>query len=151
MFGRHLKVNRTIAGLATVVAFASIPVLIGGCASPAPHRSELQDIRQVNSERLSRVWIGMPRSEFSQIFSDAYVGGQSGETTAFELALKQQYVADEDWGDRDLDRSIGLAPPKPRTDTQVLWFYFYGDKLVKWGRPNDWPANPDETIEVRVK
>lgn len=122
-----------------------------GCATQAPLKSELKNVMQVNADRLSRLQIGMPLDGFRSVFPDAYPSGQSGETSAYEFSYEQQYTADEDWGGRDLDRSIGLAPPKPRTDTQQIWFYFYSGQLVKWGRPNDWPENPDQILEVRVK
>ena len=33
--------------------------------------------------------------------------------------------------------------------TEILWFYFANNKLVKWGSPNDWPNPADFTIEWR--
>lgn len=32
---------------------------------------------------------------------------------------------------------------------ETLWFYFYKDQLVQWGKPQDWPKNPDLIIEKR--
>ncbi|MEK7684998.1 MAG: hypothetical protein AAB466_06220 [Verrucomicrobiota bacterium] len=32
---------------------------------------------------------------------------------------------------------------------QTMWLYFYNGKLVQWGKPGDWPANPDAIIEIR--
>lgn len=32
-----------------------------------------------------------------------------------------------------------------------LWFYFFKGELVKWGRPYDWPTDPDLIIETRIR
>jgi hypothetical protein len=65
--------------------------------------------------------------------------------------LEQRYIDDADWAGRPLDKALGFVPPRKRVDVQVLWFYFYTDRLVKWGRPNDWPERPDKILEIRQR
>lgn len=125
-------------------------ILTQSCAT-GPLKSELKDIRQVNAPRLAKVKIGMPLEEFKGLFPDAYATGQAGETTAYELRLEQKYIDDADWEGRRLDKSIGLVPPRKRVDVQVLWFYFFTDRLIQWGRPNDWPERPDKILEIRQR
>ena len=125
-------------------------VLFHGCAT-GPLKSELKDIRQVNTPKLAKLNTGMSLGEFQAVFPEAYVAGQNGGTTGYELRLEQKYIADEDWAGRPLDRALGFVPPRKRVDVQVLWFYFYTDRLVRWGRPNDWPERPDKILEIRHK
>ena len=89
--------------------------------------------------------------EFKPIIPEAYPSAENGETAGYELRLEQKYIDDADWGGRYLDKSIGLVPPRKRIDVQVLWFYFWRDRLVKWGRPNDWPEHPDQILEIRQR
>ena len=32
---------------------------------------------------------------------------------------------------------------------QTMWLYFYNGKLIQWGKPGDWPTNPDAIVEIR--
>ena len=138
---------------ALILALVVVSVLLAGCAT-VPHGATLVDspadlpsIQQEKAELLSKLKIGMPLSEFKQLVPEAYVGGQSGETTAYELKEVQKYVTQS-----DIDRQnfwVGAGSPNARTSRQILWFYFYKDKLVKWGRPQDWPEHPDLIIENR--
>jgi len=125
-------------------------VFLQGCAT-GPLKSELKDIRQVNAAKLAYIKTGMSLKEFQAVFPEAYPAGQNEETSSYELRLEQKYIDDADWGGRSLDRSIGFVPPRKRLDVQVLWFYFYTERLVKWGRPNDWPEKPDKILEIRQR
>jgi len=33
----------------------------------------------------------------------------------------------------------------------LMWFYIYDGRLVKWGKPNDWPQKADLIIEKRIR
>jgi hypothetical protein len=125
-------------------------ILFQGCAT-GPLKSELKDIRQVNAPKLAKLKIGMPLEEFQAVFPEAYPAGQNGDTTGYESRLEQKYIDDADWAGRPLDKALGFVPPRKRVDVQVLWFYFYTDRLVKWGRPNDWPERPDKILEIRQR
>ncbi|MBO9484502.1 MULTISPECIES: hypothetical protein [Gammaproteobacteria] len=39
--------------------------------------------------------------------------------------------------------------PLTGMESTVTWFYFYNNKLIQYGQPQDWPAEPDTIIEVR--
>lgn len=124
-----------------------------GCAT-APEGAELVErasqltpIQEVYSERLRQVSIGMNLQNHLLVFPESYVGGQSGGTTAYELTRKAKYVTTD-----DIDRQNyiwGAGSPRAKTERQVLWFYFYDGKLIKWGNPGDWPPTPDTVIEIR--
>lgn len=135
--------------------FLSAVILIttSGCAT-APtgativdDPSDLPSIQAKYANRLGEMDIGMRLEEFQRLFPEAYVGGQNRHTTAYEIVDIQKYVTQE-----DIDRQNlvwGAGSPNPRSNKQVLWFYFYQDRLVRWGRPQDWPERPDLIIEER--
>ncbi len=132
-----------IISLTLVALFVS--VAISGCASSGGHKfvndeSELPSVQEKYSSQLSKLEIGISLEDFRQVFPKAYVGSQNEKTTAYELVDVEKYVTQE-----DIDRQNvlwGFGSPKPQTAKRTLWFYFYDDKLVKWGRPQDWWENP---------
>ena len=133
--------------------FAAVSLLLAGCAT-VPHGASLVDgpaelpsIQQQNAALLSKLKIGMSLVEFQQLVPQAYVGGQNHETTAYELAQVQKYVTQADLSRQNF--LWGAGSPNAKLSRQVLWFYFYKDQLVKWGRPQDWPERPDLIIEQR--
>lgn len=135
-------------------AFACLVFLsLGGCATTprgavlVDSPTDLQSVQQEKAALLSRLKIGIPLAEFQQLAPEAYVAGQYEQTTAYELVHIQKYVTQN-----DIDRHNiiwGVGSPNARTAKQVLWFYFYKDRLVKWGKPQDWPERPDLIIERR--
>ena len=135
----------------SLLLFSSALLLLTGCASSVDTVDEPQKIQEIYSGRLSTLKTGMALAQFRGVFPEAYVGGQSGLTTAYELKNTQKYVLESDMDRRPVDSALGLYHPRPRKLTQVLWFYFYDDRLVQWGLPNDWPTAPDKILEVRVR
>ncbi|MBN1806667.1 MAG: trypsin-like peptidase domain-containing protein [Sedimentisphaerales bacterium] len=125
-------------------------ITLAGCASPpmgsivVNDESEIPSIQQKYSDKLSKLKVGMNVQSFHQLFPQAYVGGQSGKTTAYELIYAQKYVTQEDIDYQNF--RWGYGSPKARTSKEILWFYFYDNKLVKWGRPQDWPNNSVTSI-----
>lgn len=91
----------------------------------------------------------MPLEDFRLLFPEAYVYGQNERTTAYELKDSQKFRLKADQDLRPLDSALGLYRAPIRTSSQLLWFYFNGEKLVKWGKPQDWPDKPDVIIEKR--
>lgn len=81
----------------------------------------------------------MSLEDFRQLFPEAYVGGQYERTTAYELADIEHYVTQADINRQNV--LWGYGSPRPRMVKRFLWFYFYDDKLVKWGKPQDWPTS----------
>jgi hypothetical protein len=154
-----------------MLAAVSAAVLLAGCANrnpkpvstasapqklAAPVRSgpsvvddpdELPSIQEVYATELSQIKIGMSLEEFRTVLPKAYVGGQSGDVTAYEIVLQQRYTTRRD---RQRHRALFLfGSPAASVNKQVLWFYFAEDKLAKWGRPQDWPPTPKVIIENR--
>lgn len=126
---------------------------LAGCAT-APQGVEVVDrpdqvrsIQQAHADRLAKIKTGMSLEAFRQVFPEAYVGGQSEQVTAYEMTHSAKYVTQNDIDRQNL--MWGAGSPRARSEKQVLWFYFYKDQLVKWGRPQDWPQNPDRIIEIR--
>ena len=126
---------------------------LAACATPpkgarlVDSPAELPSVQAEKSELLNQLEIGMPLSNFKRIVPDAYVAGQSRETTAYELTHIQKYVTQS-----DIDRQNilwGAGSPNAKTHKQVLWFYFWNDRLVQWGEPQDWPDRPDLILEKR--
>ncbi len=130
-------------------------IALAGCTStPKGARlvdgsDELPSIKAEKSDVLSKLNIGMSLKDFKVIFPEAYVGGQNRQTTAYEYVHVQKYVTQA-----DMDRHFwvyGVGSPNARTKKEILWFYFFSNKLVKWGGPNDWPERPDLILETRVR
>lgn len=138
-----------------VLIAGAIATLVGGCAT-APQGAEvvyqsgqLTPIQQAYSDRLSQVRSGMALEQFRAVVPEAYVAGQNEEITAYELTRLARYVTQRDI---DEQNSRWLAgSPRIRTEKQILWFYFYKDRLIKWGRPQDWPQKPDKVVEIRER
>lgn len=146
----HRKVHKMKNIYCLIVLF-----LLFGCASPPQGAhlvdsfSDLPSIQADFRQQLSQLKIGMTLSEFQKVLPKAYVGGQSHQITAYEVVNLQKYVTQA-----DLDRQnflIGFGSPRAKTNKQVLWFYFFKDKLVQWGQPKDWPKRPDLILEKRIR
>lgn len=95
----------------------------------------------------ARVEIGQTEPEFLKVFPAAEAKGakatQKGNIKVYEVlydphGFPQEPGSRSDWG---LDANGYYC--------RLAWFYFWNDKLVQWGKPNDWPENPDTIIEVR--
>ena len=77
-------------------------IIFAGCATPPKgsivvnDESEIPSIQQKYSDKLSKLKVGMNVQSFQQLFPQAYVGGQSGKTTAYELIYAQKYVTQDD-------------------------------------------------------
>jgi len=118
-------------------------VFLSGCAKPSGlTRSEF-------TAQSARIEIGDSEAKLLQLFPDAEAKGakstSKGNIKVFQVLYdKHGWMPDpghaEDWG---LD-SKGYYG-------RIIWFYFWEGKLVQWGRPNDWPQNPDAIFEMRIK
>jgi hypothetical protein len=127
---------------------AALLIYISGCGPPkgavAVHRvSDLPSIQSAKREILEKIKIGMSLSEFRQLVPEAYLTAQRNEISAYELAYEQKYVSKGDMALQNLD--LGLYRAAEKTYKQVLWFYFYQDRLVKQGYPETWPSESEIT------
>ena len=139
----------------TTLALVGLAVLLTGCAS-APKDAAIVDdpanlptLQAKFADRLAKLKTGMPLDEFRQILPEAYPSGQNGAMTAYELADNAKYVTRGDMAIQTW--AIGFGSPQARVQRQVLWFYFHKDQLVQWGRPQDWPKDPDLILEQRIR
>jgi len=133
----------------------SLCLLLAGCATPPKGAivvDDPNDVPRLQSKlagRLSQLKTGVPLEDFRRLFPEAYVAGQSGSTTAYEIAETQRYVTQRDM---DVQNSRwGVGTPRPRSRREILWFYFYKEQLVQWGRREDWPKDPDIILEKRSR
>ena len=139
-----------LIGLLLISGCATIPkgaVLVNG-------PEELPTIQREKAELLAKLSIGMPLSEFKNIFPEAYLAGQSNETIAYEIVSIYKYVTQHDIDNRNIYLfwlgPVGVGREvAARTEKQILWFYFYDNRLVQWGHPQDWPKRPDIVFEQR--
>ena len=110
-----------------------LALLAPACASAWDTRP----IQQKYARQLSQVEPGISLNDFSTILPRAYRRGQTSVegkvVTAYELIWRH---TEHRLGDRVSER---------------LWFYFYDNRLIKWGSPNDWPLPADFVIEHRVR
>ncbi|MEN9573506.1 MAG: hypothetical protein RL514_1361 [Verrucomicrobiota bacterium] len=139
----------------TPLILIAIGTLAVGCATApkdaviADGLGDLPSVQSVLADRLSQLKIGMSLEDFRRVMPEAYVGGQSEATTAYEVAKSLKYVTQADIARHNL--IWGAGSPPARSQRAVLWFYFYKDQLVKWGRPQDWPDKPDIILEKRIR
>lgn len=103
--------------------------IIAGCTS--------QSIQERFSDRLASIEIGMPATEFMDLFPKAYVGGQTTTVTAYVIKSSQYAPFDSAAG-----RFDGVVRER-------LHFYFRDGKLTRWGQPGDWEADLDIQIRHR--
>lgn len=89
------------------------------------------------STQLDEVSLGMNKKELKKILPNLSIGGQT-------------YVKNEIIEALELQHNYWAGVGGQLVNDQ-LWFYFYKGKLIKWGRPNDWPEKPDLIIETRRK
>jgi hypothetical protein len=145
----NLKVIKNLIIVLGMTAVAASCASAPSGATVVDDPGDLPALQAVLKDRLSQLKTGMSLDEFRRLMPEAYVGGQNDATTAYEIELTQKYVTQE-----DLDRQNliwGVGSPRARSKKEALWFYFYKDQLVKWGRPQDWPDKPDFILETRVR
>jgi len=135
--------------LALIILFT-----LTACASPPKGAividdpSELPSIQAVNAPLLSKLEVGMALSGFKKLVPDAYPAGQAQQTIAYELMHIQKYVTKYKL---DQHKRHWQDDPKAHIHKQVLWFYFYKERLIQWGEPGDWPERPDLILEKRLR
>lgn len=101
------------------------------------------------NEALASVEIGMQKTEFAAMFPKATARGAKGYPNGSVVEVLELVVSEYRFapsGDPSYTRNIATG-----TESRVTWFYFYNGRLVQYGMPNDWPANPDAILEVRSR
>lgn len=111
-----------------------------GCSGVGLDKSDYQS-------RLIKVEMGMGKAAFAQIFPEAMPRGAKlypqGTVEVLEVAYATYSFVPS--GKRDVERN-GLTG----MEGQPQWFYFFNNKLVQYGNPNDWPKEPDLVVEKRL-
>jgi hypothetical protein len=108
---------------------------LAGCGTP--QRDEF-------GHKLRQIEIGMLKNQVIAVFDEAVPRGAKKypNGTIEVLEVRNEYYAP--FAAR-ADPWTGYVTEKP------TWFYFYNGKLVQYGAPNDWPADPDRIIEIRQR
>jgi len=100
---------------------SSVPEIPAGGAVPT--------LREKYAAEFARVEPGMSVGAFRDVFKDAIFTEQrrdeNGVTEAYSLVFKQRYRY------RNSDRAF--------IERDEAWFYFRDGKLIRWGRPSEWP------------
>lgn len=107
----------------------AVAVALAGCAS-------YKTVTEENKATLARIAPGDPLEKFQREFPDATPAGQN-------------VVGGERIDAYELRHTRTLKGTLFMTTDEALWFYFADQRLVKWGRPGDWPQAPDLIIERR--
>ena len=88
--------------------------------------------------------LGISKQEFLKLFPKAEARGAKsfpkGSVEVLEVTVYRYHfgpTSEPEWN------SV------PGGQVKKVWFYFYNDKLVQFGNPNDWPQNPDLIVETR--
>ena len=119
-----MKVKSLLAGV-------SVAMLVG-CASTS--------INEQNKQ-LSKVELGMTKEQVLTIMPRGVPRGAKLYPNGSVSVL--EYVAGNySPFDHHANQWTGMV-------NQTMWLYFYNGKLIQWGKPGDWPVNPDAIFEIR--
>jgi hypothetical protein len=125
----------------SLLAVLLLVAALAGCAGAGMSRRDF-------AQAAAQIELGMSKGEFVRLFPEAQPRGArrypNGAVEVFELVVSEYRFAPS--GDPSFDRNRMTG-----TESRLTWFYFYGGELVQYGTPDDWPANPDQLIEVRVR
>jgi hypothetical protein len=120
---------------------ATMIVLLGltGCASVGISNTEF-------NQRMRSVSLGVDRGAFLEVFPEAEPRGAKAYPTGSVEVL-------EVWITQYAFVPTGAQRRNPMSgmEGRPRWFYFFKDKLVQYGEPNDWPTEPDKIIEIRQR
>jgi hypothetical protein len=90
----------------------------------------------------------MSKQSFIQLFPSATPRGAKlypgGSVEVFEQVVSDYRFAPSN--DPSYTRNVMTG-----VESRVTWFYFYNNKLVQYGLPNDWPADPDRVIQIQSR
>jgi len=93
-----------------------------------------------------KVELGMSKAAFYREFPKALPRGArqypGGPIEVIEVRVSKYSFVPTGNPDRN---------PLTGTESDLQWFYFYNDRLVQYGMPNDWPRDPDTIIELRLR
>jgi hypothetical protein len=86
----------------------------------------------------------MAKSDFQKVFPESIPRGAKqypgGSVEVLEIGY--QFYAFVPAGNQERNGLTGM-------ERQSQWFYFYNGRLIQYGNPNDWPADPNIIIETR--
>lgn len=118
----------------TIALCLALLGVISGCANHV-YSLSYSPITKEYAQQLDQVSLGMTKPQLRALFPDMVTRGQTavGGKPVEAMELSHNY-----W--------TGVGG---RLQEDQLWFYFHEGRLVKWGRPNDWPA-PSELIIRQV-
>lgn len=111
--------------LALAVALLSV-----GCGNQV-YSLSYSPITKEYARQLDSVNLGMTKPQLRQLFPDITVRGQ---TMVDGRPIEAMELDHNYWA------GVG-----GRLVQDGLWFYFLEGRLIKWGRPNDWPS-PKEMV-----
>ena len=103
--------------------------------------------KQYNNS-LAQVQLGMTKQEFVQLFPSATPRGAKAYPGG-SVEVLEQIVADYRFApsyDPSYARNTMTG-----VESRTTWFYFYNNKLVQYGLPNDWPLDPDRVIQIQAR
>lgn len=113
--------------------------MLVGCASTGLNKGDYYS-------RLEKVELGMMKSDFKKIFPESISRGakQYPNGSVEVLEVSYEYYAFFPTGNRNRNGLTGM-------EGQPQWFYFYNNRLLQYGNPEDWPSDPDLIIEKRIR
>jgi len=95
------------------------------------------------NQRMNKIKIGMTKQEFVSLFPEAIPSGAkqypTGVVEAFEINIKYPVPSFTPPG--SMDRNV-----LTQVEERPQWFYFFKDRLIQYGRPGDWPQDPEKLL-----
>jgi len=121
-----------------IFAGALFALTLSGCSSQGIARKDFYT-------KSRSVSIGMTKDQLYDLFPNAIPRGarqyHGGVVEVLEVGVSEyhfmptaQSTSRNEW--------TGM-------ESHPQWFYFYNNRLVQYGKPNDWPESPDLIIETR--
>ncbi len=123
-----------IKSLALLLLFV---IFVTGCTN------QVMSQKSYNN-KLRQIKLGIDKHTFYQVFPSAIPRGaksySNGIVEVLEANVKSYSFFPS--GNPHRDELTGI-------ETSSIWFYFLNDALIQYGKPNDWPQEPDAIIEIR--
>ena len=112
-------------------------ILITSCASVGINKKNY-------NEKIKKISIGMQKDDFMEAFPEAIPRGakkyNDGTIEVLEVLVEHYSFYPTDTTNRNIWTGM---------EGHSQWFYFKKNELIQYGKPNDWPKEPTEIIELR--
>lgn len=120
-----------------VIAFLVSVLMIIGCTNVGMSKKQF-------NKKMQNIEVGMSKEAFLKILPKAEPRGakaySKGTVEVLAVAVSEYHF---------YPTGEGVRNPVTGNESRAKWFYFFQNKLIQYGNPEDWPKEADLTIEVQ--